>query len=198
MKTILSKMPEWPQYIKGQDTLTVGYPWLALGAILALERILQPTWRVLELGSGGSTVFLARRCASVQSFETDATWGHRVQRAVTGLTATVTHCATVEDIGAELDRIPRASMDLVVIDHADPARAAIQRTANRLPLTLMALPTLKVGGWLVVDNYDAFGMREFDWSPFHVITCDEAGGVFMKTRRYSGRGTRLGLLERAA
>lgn len=193
MNTILSQMPAWPQYMKGQETLAVGYPWLALGAILTMERLLQPSWRVLELGSGGSTLFWARRCATVYSYETDATWAARVHTAVVKYGNTrVTHCATVEMIGQHLAAMPVQSIDLVVIDHNDPACQAIRRNPNRLPLALAALPALKSGGWLLVDNYDCFGMQAFDWTSFLVFTFDEAGGLAPKTRRYSGRGTRLG------
>lgn len=197
MRTILSKMPEWPRYMQGHDTLTVGYPWLSLGAILTLERLLQPTWRVLELGSGGSTVFWGRRCASVQSFETDATWAQNVKEATVGLPVKVTRCATVESIAEQLVFVEPKSVDFLVIDHNDPARQAIRRNPNRLPLAMAALHTLKPGGWLLVDNYDCFGMQAFDWSPFSVFTFDEAGGLAPKTRRYSGRGTRLGQLVAA-
>lgn len=198
MKTILTQMPAWTSYIKGQDTLRIGYPWLALGAILTLERLLQPTWRVLELGSGGSTLFWGRRCASVQSYETDLGWATRVREAVKGLAhVVVTHCATVGAIAEQLAAVPARSVDLVLVDHADPERHAMKRNPNRLPLALAALPTLKPGGWLLVDNYDCFGMQRFDWSAFTVFTFDEAGGLAPKTRRYSGRGTRLGQLVAA-
>ncbi len=193
MRTILSQMPPWASYIKGQDTLKVGYPWLALGAILTLERIVEPTWRVLELGSGGSTLFWGRRCAHVQSYETDRGWADRVREAVKGLAhVVVTHCATAGEIAERVAAMPSRSVDLVLVDHADPARKAIGRNPNRLPLTEAALPTVKPGGWVIVDNYDSFGMKAFDWSVFaKVFTFDEAGGLAPKTRRYSGRGTRL-------
>jgi hypothetical protein len=197
VKTILSQMPAWPQFMLGQDTLMIGYPWLALGAILTLERLLQPTWRVLELGSGGSTLFWARRCALVQSFETDSTWAERVREAVKGLKATVTYCATVAVIAEHVSTVAERSVDLLVIDHGDPERHARCKNPNRLPLATVALRTLKIGGWLLVDNYDCFGMERFDWGAFSTFTFDEAGG-FNRSRKYSGRGTRLGQLERAA
>ncbi len=190
MRTILSKLPDWSRYIKGQETVTIGYPWVALGAILALERILQPSWRVLEFGCGGSTIFWANHCQRVQSYETDPGWVEKIRARVDGR-ATVTHCATVGEIMTAVGNMPAASVDLLVVDHADPERHALKKNPNRLPLALAALPTLKVGGWLLVDNYDCFGMQRFDWSAFSVFTFDELGGV-SGMRRYSGRGTRLG------
>jgi hypothetical protein len=192
MRTIISNIPSWHGFMKGQDTLTVGYPWIALGAILALERLLEPSWRVLELGSGGSTVFWGRRCASVQSYETDLVWACDVREAVRGLPVEVTYCPTVAAIAEQIAALPRHSVDLLVVDHADPERHAIKRNPNRLPLAVAAMPVLKKGGFLLVDNYTCFGMQHFDWSGFTVFTFDEAGGLGPKMRRYSGHGTRLG------
>lgn len=192
MKTILSQMPDWASFMRGQDTLRIGYPWIALGAILALERLLQPMWRVLELGSGGSTVFWAKRCAAVQSLETDAEWARHVTAAVAGMgQATVTHCPTVAVMAQYVSAVPAASVDVLVVDHGDPERHALRKNPNRLPLAIAAVHTLKVGGWLVVDNYACFGMQRFDWSAFAVWTFDEPGRV-PGGRAYSGHGTRLG------
>src|SRR5678815_19029 len=53
-------------------------PWLQAATIQWLESILQPDWCVLETGCGGSTVFLARRCAMVISYEHDGRWFDQV------------------------------------------------------------------------------------------------------------------------
>jgi hypothetical protein len=50
----------------GSRCLDLGLPWLTPGAIRWLAANLKPTDCVLELGSGGSTVFFATRCKVVQ------------------------------------------------------------------------------------------------------------------------------------
>ena len=53
-----------------------------------IERYLQPHFRVLEWGSGGSTVRFAQRCAEFHSVEHDSVWADKV-RATAGPTASV-------------------------------------------------------------------------------------------------------------
>lgn len=61
MKTIVGKITSRRTFIKGEDTLKIGYPWLTYGAIIALEAIVNKRMRVLEFGSGGSTIFWAKK-----------------------------------------------------------------------------------------------------------------------------------------
>ena len=50
-----------------------------LGAIYELDILLCPSDCVLEFGSGGSTLFFARRCHEVYSYETDIDWHNSVR-----------------------------------------------------------------------------------------------------------------------
>src|SRR5438874_13577508 len=45
-------------------------PWLGFRAIKHLDRLIKPDWRVLEFGSGMSTIWFARRCATLVSIKT--------------------------------------------------------------------------------------------------------------------------------
>lgn len=64
------------------------HPWLAPKAITWLEQNLRPDMRGFEWGSGRSTLWLARRLASLTSIESDASWFAQVTRMVqvSGLT----------------------------------------------------------------------------------------------------------------
>ena len=69
-------------YWSGQHCIPMRLPWLVPGAIRALDAILTPEDSVLELGSGGSTLFFADRCMRVVTFELDPTWAKIVQAAL--------------------------------------------------------------------------------------------------------------------
>jgi hypothetical protein len=56
-----------------------GYPWLAPGVIVRLEQLIRPEWSVLELGAGGSTIWLSTRCRHVTSYETSQTLIEKLQ-----------------------------------------------------------------------------------------------------------------------
>ena len=71
MKTIVTKIPSREAFLKGEDTLKFGYPWLTYSAIIALEEVIKPDFKILEFGSGGSTVFFADNAKSVFSFESN-------------------------------------------------------------------------------------------------------------------------------
>lgn len=177
MKTIVRSLPRRSKFLRGNDSLIVGYPWLTYGAIMALEEIVKPDFAVLELGCGGSTVFWARRCGLVWSFETNKEWAEKTQEAIRDYpnAAVVYGPINIQHEWAD------NSFDIVLIDHKDYTR----RRTDRLPLALVAIPKLKVGGWLVVDNYAAFGMDKFDYANpmWDVYTFDDV--------RWKGRGTRL-------
>ena len=54
--------------------LDLEIPWFSYAAINFLERYLKPNMTVCEYGSGGSTIFFAKRVASVYSIEDNAKW----------------------------------------------------------------------------------------------------------------------------
>jgi hypothetical protein len=180
MRTIIRALPRRTKFLRGKDSLIVGYPWLTYGAIMALEQIEMSNFEVLEFGSGGSTLFFARRCLHVYSHETNSEWAEQVREAVVDRNNVMVECDHLSDIEFEIQR-SGLMYDLVLVDHKDD----IHRHTDRLPLAMAAVPRLKVGGWLVVDNYNAFGMNRFDYSApmWDVYTFDDV--------RWKGRGTRL-------
>src|SRR5882724_10582455 len=78
-----------PQYISrclthnvlnGKTPLDLEIPWFSYAAIDFLDGFVQPDMKVFEYGSGGSTLFFARRAKSVVSVEDNAKWFEWVSR----------------------------------------------------------------------------------------------------------------------
>ena len=76
-----------PQYISrclahnllnGRTPLDLELPWFSYAAIDFLKEFLKPEMTVCEYGSGGSTLFFARRVKSVFSIEDNREWFERV------------------------------------------------------------------------------------------------------------------------
>jgi predicted O-methyltransferase YrrM len=156
-------------------TLEIGYPWVTFGAIIALEAIVNKEMRVLEFGCGGSTIFWARNCKSVKSYESNPEW----YRDVSQKTANMENVEIIlcrEHMGITLKTEPDSYYDLVFVD-SDP------KAARRSTLARLAVSKIKPGGWLVVDNYLKFGMGDFDYSKFYVYSFDEF--------HFAGQGTRI-------
>ena len=134
------------------------HPWLAPDAIVWLEQHLCPDMRGFEWGSGRSTLWFAKRLASLTSIESYAAWFQQVSRRVgeSGLTNVDLRHIPLEHPDAQtyafdysplpanpsaILGFPDASLDFVVVDgwyRPVCARAALSK--------------LKPGGILLIDN----------------------------------------------
>jgi len=116
-------------------------PWLGYRAVARLGALIQPDWRILEFGSGMSTMWLAPLCREVVSVETSTEWasvvrGELKKRGILNVTL--------------LERSPEKShdvafgqFDLVIVDGGQ--RDLCMQTA---------VTAVKPGGWLFLDNSD--------------------------------------------
>jgi len=177
MKTIVSDIPSRKDFFMGKGTLEIGYPWLTFGAIIALENIINKDFKVLEFGSGGSTVFWAERCKSVKSFETNPEWYKNVLQRVGKFKNIDLVLATESEMLKEIENTPDNCYDLILID-------SYPKDYARLLLANASAPKIKPNGWFVIDNYLKFGMGKFVYpASWDIYTFDEF--------RYSGKGTRI-------
>jgi len=201
--SIIHELPRYDRFLGGKGGLEVGFPWLTLGAIVALEQsvfLADATHvapkRVLEFGSGGSTLFFARRADHVESVETDLSWFPRTAKALVlnGLQEKVClTCCTNPMSEAYVASLPDRTFDLLLVDHAADETVTdrgARRRFSRLPLARIGLRKLRSDGWLVVDNYTLHGMEHFDYTGWDVWIFDDM--------RYSGRGTLIARRSSAA
>ncbi len=159
--------------LPGHNPVDDQQPWINFRATEWLEAYLKPPMKVFEYGSGGSTLFLAGHVAHVVSVEHDESFYHflaeRLRRSeitnCTYLLRTPTplemdnpptygcksftsewpeHKAmSFETYVNAIDDYPDGSFDLVTVDgRARPSCA------------FRALPKIKDGGWLMVDNME--------------------------------------------
>lgn len=176
MKTILNDIPTREALINGDGALKIGYPGLTSGAIMTLESIVNNKMRVLELGSGGSTLFWAKNCRSVKSYETNADLYKDVKQKTKYLRGVDLVLTDRHGMSVGLASEPKQGYDIILIN-SDPIHS------RRLYLANLALFKIKAGGWMVINNYQKFGMSGFNYSKKHVFTFDEVG--------FLGGGTRL-------
>ena len=171
MKTIVTDIPDYKTFLRGEKTVEIGYPWLTFGAIMALEKILDDslgTFSILESGCGGSTVFFAKRCKQILSIEHDIKWVLHAMEKLERLKI-FNFIPTDPETLSHLEGL----FDMVLVDGG-----ANWKERQKL-LDLLYL-RVKKGGWLIIDNYEHV---KFDYTGWDVYTFD----MF----RYSGRGTKL-------
>jgi precorrin-6B methylase 2 len=157
---LLQRPSNIPRYVSQnilnrRSPIDLELPWFSYGAIDFLETFLRPEMRVFEFGSGGSTIFFARRCASVESVEDDPAWAARVRErmAQLGLTnVALTECPFDFNRPAEfaesqyLARVRDGSYDVIVVDGAD-------NDYSIRPLCFeVAQDRVNAGGIIVVDD----------------------------------------------
>lgn len=115
-------------------------PWITWNAMERLEELLREDWRMVEFGSGASTRWFARRVASLHSIEDDPQWFDRVRPS---LPAGVRYELRQGSEYWDLSDHPDESLDLVVVDGI-----------HREKCVTAAVPKLKPGGWIFLDDTD--------------------------------------------
>lgn len=110
-------------------------PWLHPAAVGYLAQLLEKDWRVLEHGSGGSTLWLAERCATVTAVESDERYFESLAGRVS---ANVTLIPRKGDVPPGLGQF-----DLLLIDGDVTERGAWIAAAPQL---------VNAGGVVVLDN----------------------------------------------
>ena len=126
-------------------------PWIVPAAIGWLRRrMLGRRWRVLELGAGRSTVWLARRAARVTAFEDNGYWVARTRErlAALGLANVELRELPVEDFPSAIASLEDGAFDLVVVDFLESP------DSDRNEAVRLARSKLRPGGRLLLDDSD--------------------------------------------
>ncbi|MGZ5310647.1 MAG: O-methyltransferase [Solirubrobacterales bacterium] len=128
-------------------------PWIVPAAVGWLGRRAHRDWRVLELGSGRSTVWLAQRTGSVLSFEDNEHWLARARELLgaAGIENAEVRHLPVEYLAAEVEAMSDESFDLVVVDFLESPGA------DRVSAVRAARDKVRPGGYLLLDDSDRPG-----------------------------------------
>lgn len=133
-------------------------PWIAQGAVRFCAKHLRANMRGLEWGSGRSTAWFAKRLLHLVSVEHHDEWHKKVSKDLLGqgvtnvdyrlvslnhpVTApTVPHYEVIPDYVNVINEFVDESFDLVIVDGH-----------YRQACVLAAMPKLKHGGYLLLDN----------------------------------------------
>jgi len=164
-------------------------PWWPYPAIERIQGILKPASIVLEYGTGTSTVWMARRVARIYGVEGSPEWIERVRqlavrRGLRNLELRLRDSTRYPERGARsalfneefagLDDIPETVLDLVVVDGA-----------ARWRCIEVALPRVKPGGYLYLDNSDA----DKDWCHYLEPGRSRVAQTLLESAASRGEGT---------
>lgn len=150
----------WLRYpaarLRARTGRTPERPWIVPAAIGWLRRRIRGDWSVLELGSGRSTAWLARRAARVLSYEDNQFWHDSTRERLdeAGLDNAELRIRAIEEFPGEVAALPDDSFDLVVIDFLESPEV------TRIDCLLPAREKVRPGGRLLLDDSDRPGYAE--------------------------------------
>lgn len=185
-----------PDYWTGTKCVENEVPWQTPGSIHHLHSLLVPEDSVLEIGSGGSTLFFARRCRWVVAIETDPAWYARMQTEIADRKISnveyllVTEQKEIERTVREILARPNEEFTVASVD----SNHGYDRSAF-LDIVLENAPRLSV---LVLDNYGerVLFSKHSDWTVEQVASicpnvANQWRGEDFNDFRWCGKGTRI-------
>ena len=160
---LIGNLAVCPKYLPGylqtnllsKQPLDLELAWFSYAAIDFLKSFLRPQMSVFEYGSGGSTLFFAKRVQTVISTEDNATWLENVRRRLTELSLKNVMLQHHEfdfknpegfENSAYLNSIPSQKFDVIVVDGAE------EGVTVRPICFYHAENFIKPGGIIVVDD----------------------------------------------
>lgn len=174
----------------GLATLDLEFPWIVPGSAQVLNQYVDATHTVLDLGSGGSTLFYARRCRHVHAVETIQDYYHTVcdKIAEKGLGHKIDyHYVPAAELVNYIAALPDQTFDIVSVD--------TMRGTSRSGLFHAMLPKWR-GSIIVMDNWAHKGL----WPEHARLTTDQLKGKHalhdydihqFTDPGWKGQGTRL-------
>ncbi len=121
-------------------------PWFTYGAINWLEKNMPPQAKIFEWGSGGSTLFFARRSSSVVTIENNPDWYNKINQIIKNENITNGELKLMSvnqpsNYVKAIDQYGDRYFDLISVDGSERNDCLIKAQAK-----------LKPGGYLILDN----------------------------------------------
>ena len=128
-------------------------PWIVPAAIGWLRRRIRSDWSILELGSGRSTIWFARRAGRVISFEDNEFWAERTRERLrqAALGNVDLRVGPVDGLPQAVAALPDSSFDLIVVDFLEAPQV------TRIDCLKPAMEKVRPGGYLLLDDSDRPG-----------------------------------------
>jgi predicted O-methyltransferase YrrM len=143
-------------WLRSRSGRTPERPWIVPAAIGWLRRRIRSDWSILELGSGRSTAWFARRAGHVISLEDNAFWHGRTREHLerNQLVNVDLRLRAVEEFPKEVAGLPDGAFDLVVVDFLEAP------TVTRVDCITPAREKVRPGGHLLLDDSDRPGYAQ--------------------------------------
>ena len=153
-------IPYFRYSITNCSPLDLELPWWSLSAIREMEKHLNHSHRVFEWGSGGSSVFLAKRCKELTTIEHDPDWFEQVGAIINeqeiGNSQLLQRETNLENekrfLASPYATALQSKHDVIVIDGEDHFGPESRWSARESCFYLAEKWVSKDGGLIVVDD----------------------------------------------
>ena len=153
-------IPYFRYSITNSSPLDLELPWWSLSAIREMEKHLNHSHRIFEWGSGGSSVFLARRCKELTTIEHDPDWFEQVGAIINeqeiGNSQLLQRETNLENekrfLASPYATALQSKHDVIVIDGEDHFGPESRWSARESCFYLAEKWVCKDGGLIVVDD----------------------------------------------
>jgi hypothetical protein len=177
-------------YWTGTKCIENEVPWMVPDAIHCLDKICRSSDNVVEIGTGGSTLFFARRCKKVLSIETNEWWYSIVKKTIEDR-----NIQNVEYLFLDTQIAIENKLQSLHIDF-DIASVDSVHGYNRSIFLNILLEKQKKLSTIVLDNYSCLALfpEHGDRAIEEVIAQCPKGiwaGKDFNDSRWTGDGTRI-------
>lgn len=132
--------------------LTIGYrpilPWISYRAIKVLDELIQSDWKMLEWGSGMSTLWFAERVGHLTTIEDNNFWYDKVISTLKKV-SNVDYRFLTGNSYFNLEQFAEHEFDFILIDGSQRGNCAKH-----------AVRKIKPGGYIYLDNSDKHSTEE--------------------------------------
>lgn len=175
---------KWPNdLVEGHEYLDCELPWITKEAVVKLDEELDDSDNVLEFGSGGSTIFFAKRCARVTSIETSSEWLVKTRAKLTEQGLENVKLILKFDENTVVESVWEYGARNITVVSID-TQGGIDRSRILRTVLKRTLPNLRM---IILDNYGHEGLF-----PEHYDKVLEGWDAFTYSHeRWAGNGTRI-------
>lgn len=173
--------------VEGFEHLELGFPWIVVESAEKLNEGLNDKDVVLEVGTGGSTIFYAQRCKEVIAIETSKDWGDKVYDKMERSNIENVSYLVIPNEEDILSNIKNLKTDNVTVFSVDTQGGYGRSAILNAFLEKGISPNLRM---IVLDNYgheglfpDHYDKENFMGEDWEVVT--------YKHERWAGFGTRI-------
>lgn len=126
-------------------------PWISYNAIKRMGNLVRPDWKIVEFGSGMSTLWYAKRCGFLHSIEHNESWHMEISDLLQkeNLINVKHDLRSTDESYSDLSDYKDRFFDFCMVDGI-----------NRLSCVESAIQKIRSGGLIYLDNSDVCGDPE--------------------------------------